>query len=88
MRENGFLTIFQELYICKHSWKIVRSPFAGMVVLQSMWKGPNHCFNFMESGSESATYVLQILSCQNEKNFLEKNLTYFNLTDSVLQMKN
>ena len=27
-----------------------------MVVLQSMWKGPNHCWNFMESGSESATY--------------------------------
>ena len=29
-----------------------------MVVLQSMWKGPNHCWNFMESRSESATYVL------------------------------
>ena len=28
-----------------------------MVVLQSMWKGPNHGWNFMESGPESATYV-------------------------------
>ena len=28
-----------------------------MVVLQSMWKGPNHFWNFMESGSESATYI-------------------------------
>ena len=22
-----------------------------------MWKGPNHCWNFMDSGSESATYT-------------------------------
>ena len=29
-----------------------------MVVLQSMWIGPNHYWNFMESGSESATYIL------------------------------
>ena len=28
-----------------------------MVVLQSMWKGPNHIWNFMESESESATYT-------------------------------
>ena len=34
----------------------VRSLFACMVVLQSMWRGPNHCCNFMQSGSESATY--------------------------------
>ena len=62
MQENGFLAIFQELYICKHSWKIVRSPFSCMVVLQSMWKGHNHCWNFMESGSESATYIISDLS--------------------------
>ena len=37
----------------KHSWKIVRSPFACRVVFQSMWKSPNHCWNFMESGSET-----------------------------------
>ena len=42
--------------ICKHSWKILRSPFACMVVLEFMWKVPNHCWNFMESGSESAIY--------------------------------
>ena len=41
---NGFLTIFQEKYIFKHSWKIVRRPFACKVVFQSMWKGPNHDF--------------------------------------------
>ena len=29
-----------------------------MVVLQSMWTGPNHFWNFMESGSESATYAV------------------------------
>ena len=57
MQADGFLAIFQEEYICMHSWKIVRSPFACMVVLQSMWKGPNPCWNFMESGSESATYL-------------------------------
>ena len=32
-----------------------------MVVLQSMWIGLNHCWNFMESGSESATYSLKHL---------------------------
>ena len=57
MHANGFLIIFLEYYICKHSWKIVRNPFACMVVLQSMWKGPIHCWNFMESGSESSTYL-------------------------------
>ena len=55
MHANGFLTIFQKEYIGKHSWKIVRSPFACMVVLQFMLKGPNHCWNSMDSGSESAT---------------------------------
>ena len=28
MHGNGFLKISQEYYICKHSWKIVRCPFA------------------------------------------------------------
>ena len=40
--------------------KFFRNPFACMVVLQSMWKGPNHFWNFTESGSESATYLLVI----------------------------
>ena len=31
-----------------------------MVVLQSILKGPYHCWKFMESGSESETYVLNI----------------------------
>ena len=31
-----------------------------MVVLQSMWKDPNFCWNFMESGSESATNVFKM----------------------------
>ena len=44
--------------MCQHSWKIVRNPFACMIVLQSMWIGSNHCWNFMESGSESATYTI------------------------------
>ena len=57
MHENGFYVISQEQYVCQHSWKIVRNPFACMVVLQSMLKGSNHCWNFMESGSESATYM-------------------------------
>ena len=60
MDENGFQTIFQEKYVCMYSWKIVRNPFACMVVFQSMWKGPNHCWNFMESGSESATYPASV----------------------------
>ena len=58
MHAIGVRTIFQEQYIGKHSWKIVRSPFACMVVLQSIWKGSNHCLNFMKSGSESSTYEL------------------------------
>ena len=40
-----------------YSQKIVRNPFACMVVLQSTRKGSNHCWNFMQSGSESATYT-------------------------------
>ena len=43
--------------MCQHSWKIFRDPFLCMIVLQSMWKGPNHCWNFMESGSKSAKYA-------------------------------
>ena len=26
-----------------------------------MWKGPNHCRNFMEFGSESDTYTLGLI---------------------------
>ena len=50
-----FLAIFQEYHISQHSWKIVRRPFACMAVHQSMWKCPSQCWNFIESGSESAT---------------------------------
>ena len=32
-----------------------------MVVLQFVWKGPNHCWYFMESGSESATLAFWFL---------------------------
>ena len=39
-----------------------QNPFANMVTLQSMWKGCNHCWNFMESGSESATYEVFVSS--------------------------
>jgi hypothetical protein len=39
---------------------MVKSPSACMVVLQSMWIGPNHCQNFMDSGSESATYLDEV----------------------------
>ena len=63
MHANGFWTIFQEYYVCQHSWKIFRNPFACMVVFQSMWKGPNYCWNFMESRSESATYTTIIKYC-------------------------
>ena len=37
---SGVLTIFQECRHTYYSWKIVLSPFACMVVLQPMWKGP------------------------------------------------
>ena len=51
--DNSFLpNSFTQMYILTK-----RNPFACMVVLQSMWKGPNYCRNFMESGSESATYT-------------------------------
>ena len=43
-----------------YSWKIVRNQFACMVVLQSTRKGPNHCLNFMYSGSDSATNICTI----------------------------
>ena len=39
---------------------MVKSPSACMVLLQSMWIGPNHCQNFMDSGSESATYLYEV----------------------------
>ena len=72
MYAKGFWTIFQEKYVCQPSWKIVRNPFASRVVLQYMWKGPNHCWNFMESGSESATYNLDFLKLQFEACFTEQ----------------
>ena len=37
---NGLLTIFQERLLMYYSWKIVRDPFACMVILQFMWTGP------------------------------------------------
>ena len=40
MHANGLLTIFQECLHMYYSWKIVRKPFACMVILQSMWTGP------------------------------------------------
>ena len=42
-----------------------------MVVLQSMWKGPNLCLNFMEPGYESATYEVLFINCLKDKE--EKN---------------
>ena len=42
--------------------KYVRSLFACMVSLQSMCKSPCHCWNFMESGSESATYAIVLVT--------------------------
>ena len=36
--------------------KLSEGFFACMVVLQSMWKATNHCWNFMESGPERATF--------------------------------
>ena len=38
--------------------RMVRNPVAFMVVFLSIWKGPNHGWNFIESGSENATYVI------------------------------
>ena len=40
MHANVVLTIFQECLYMYYSWKIVRKPFACMVILQSMWTGP------------------------------------------------
>ena len=40
---SAFLENCQKL-ICMHAF------------LQPMWKGPYNCWNFMESGSESAAY--------------------------------
>ena len=57
MHAKGLLTIFQKCLHMYYSWKIVRKQFASMFIFQSMWKGPNHCWNFMESGSKSATYA-------------------------------
>ena len=51
----------------RNSWKIVGNPFAWLVVLQSMWKGLNHCWNFMKSGSESTTHdFFKSFFCQQE----------------------
>ena len=47
MQANGFLTTFQECWQTCYSWKIIRYPFACMVVLESMRKGLNHCWNFI-----------------------------------------
>ena len=40
MHANGLLTIFQEFLYLYYSWKIIRTPFACMVILQSKWPGP------------------------------------------------
>ena len=47
-RNNTFISI---------PGKFARSLFACMVVLQSMCKGPNHCWNFMESGSDNISFI-------------------------------
>ena len=50
-----------------------------MVFLQSMWKGPNNCWNFMEFASESATFTFVPLY----KNVMQKSNTlqkYFFIT--------
>ena len=36
-------------YICKHSWKVIRNPFACLVILQSMGKG---LFSSLKYGTE------------------------------------
>ena len=38
----------------------VRNPFACIVVHHFLWKGPNHCWNFMDSGSPLAQPFLFI----------------------------
>ena len=40
MHANRLLKIFQECLHMYYSWKIVRKPFACMVMLQPMWTGP------------------------------------------------
>ena len=53
-----------------------------MVVLQSTRKGHNHCWNFMYSGSESATYMeflYQALSCIIERAFEKNHFSCFNI---------
>ena len=37
MNANGLLSILQECLHMYYSWKIIRKPFACMVILQSMW---------------------------------------------------
>ena len=45
-----------------------------MVVLQSLRKGPNHCWNFIKSGYESATSTFDIF-------------VFFGLPDKAAQIK-
>ena len=45
-----------------------------MVVLQSLRKGPNLCWNFIKSGYESATYTFNIF-------------VWFGLPDKAAQIK-
>ena len=42
LHANGLLTIFQECLHMYYTWIIVRKPFAYIVILQSMWTGPEH----------------------------------------------
>ena len=49
-----------------------------MVLLQSLWKGPNHCWNYMESGSESATYVLWVHKEEFNKPYLFRTFSKHN----------
>ena len=59
-----------------------------MVVLQSMWNGPNHYWNWMESGSESATYVfLAILNQGVNHIYLIVDFEYFLLFVCFNEMK-
>ena len=59
-----FLTIFQEWWHMCYAWKIVRNPFAFMVILQSTRKGPNHCWN----------YVVRVWECNITQPVIKYNI--------------
>ena len=68
---NIIPTLFRECWLMWYPWKIVRTTFQCIVVLQSRGQNPNSCYNFMHPGSLNVTYVWRCSAIRRRLRALE-----------------